>query len=104
MNGQLNEHLYQTETEAKNQVEHIVEDLAKERGIDEELKSLDQLRWVAEMNNCKACAEETVMREIIFAWFFRRVNDKQIVQNRRTIDNVLDVVPSKRRITWEPID
>ena len=67
MNGKLNEHLHQAETEAKNQVRKIVEDLAKERGIDEEMKSLDQLRWVAEMNNCKACAEEIVMREIIFA-------------------------------------
>ena len=44
MNGQLNEHLHKTETEAKNQVRKIVEELAKERGIDEELKSLDQLR------------------------------------------------------------
>ena len=67
MNGKLNEHLHQTETEAKNQVRQMVDKMAKERGIDEELKSLDQLRWVAEMNNCKSCAEEIVMREIIFA-------------------------------------
>ena len=67
MNGQLNEHLHKTETEAKNQIRQLVDKMAKERGIDEKMKSLDQLRWVAEMNNCKACAEEIVMREIIFA-------------------------------------
>ena len=67
MNGQLNEHLHKTETEAKNQIRQMVDKMAKERGIDEKMKSLDQLRWVAEMNNCKSCAEEIVMQEIIFA-------------------------------------
>ncbi|MBR2000293.1 MAG: TnpV protein [Lentisphaeria bacterium] len=35
-------------------------------GIDENLKSRDMLRWVAEMNNIKASAEEIVLREVIY--------------------------------------
>ena len=44
----------------------IVGEFAKERGIDEELKAYDMLKWVAEMNNIKACAEEIVLREVIY--------------------------------------
>ena len=35
------------------------------RGIDEDLKARDMLRWVAEMNNIKASAEEIVLREVV---------------------------------------
>ena len=40
--------------------------LAKKRGIDEYIKTSNPLRWVQEMNNCKASAEEVVMQEVIF--------------------------------------
>ena len=36
------------------------------RGIDENLKTRDMLRWVAEMNNIKASAEEIVSREVVY--------------------------------------
>ena len=35
------------------------------RGIGEDLKTHDMLRWVAEMNNIKVSAEEIVLREVI---------------------------------------
>ena len=44
----------------------IVPRLATERGIDENLKACDMLRWVAEMNNIKASAEEIVLKEVIY--------------------------------------
>ena len=47
-------------------VEAIVADFARERGIDEELKASDALKWVAEMNNIKTSAEEIVLREVIY--------------------------------------
>ena len=47
-------------------LETIIPRLAAERGIDEDLKARDMLRWVAEMNNIKASAEEIVSREVIF--------------------------------------
>ena len=46
-------------------VEAVVANLARKRGIDKELKVSDALKWVAEMNNIKASAEEIVLREVI---------------------------------------
>ena len=47
-------------------VEAIVANLAQERGIDEELKASDAIKWVAEMSNIKASAEESVLREVVY--------------------------------------
>ena len=43
-----------------------VEKLAARNGITEELKATNQMRWVQEMNNVRACAEEFVLREVIY--------------------------------------
>ena len=62
----LNAHLHEIDVQANEMVEAIVANLARERGIDEELKASDALKWVAEMNNIKASAEEIVLREVIY--------------------------------------
>ena len=61
----LNAHLHEIDVQANEMVEAIVANLARERGIDEELKASDALKWVAEMNNIKASAEEIVLREVV---------------------------------------
>ena len=63
--GRLNAHLHKIDVQANAMVEAIVADIARERGIDEELKASDALKWVAEMNNIKASAEEIVLREVV---------------------------------------
>ena len=62
----LNQHLYETEQEAKRQIDITLSRLVKERDITEELKATDPLRWVQEMNNAKQSAEEIVLNEIIY--------------------------------------
>ena len=62
----LNAHLHEIDVQANEMVEAIVANLARERGINEELKASDALKWVAEMNNIKAIAEEIVLREVIY--------------------------------------
>ena len=62
----LNQHLYETEQEAKQQIDLTLSRLVKERGITEELKVSNPLQWVQEMNNAKHCAEEIVLNEIIY--------------------------------------
>ena len=62
----LNQHLYETEQEAKRQIELTLSQLVKERGITEELKATNPLLWVQEMNNAKQSAEEIVLNEIIY--------------------------------------
>ena len=63
--GTLNQRLYEIDLEAKQMVESIITRLAAERGIDENMKTRDMLRWVSEMNNIKASAEEVVLREVV---------------------------------------
>ena len=59
----LNARLHEIDLEANETLDTIIPLLATERGIDENLKSRDMLRWVTEMNNIKASAEEIVLRE-----------------------------------------
>ena len=63
--GKLNARLHEIDLEANEMLETIIPRLATERGIDENLKAHDMLRWVAEMNNVKASAEEIVLREVV---------------------------------------
>ncbi len=64
--GKLNAHLHEIDVEANKTLETIMSRFATERGIDEHLKATNPLLWVQEMNNCKASAEETVLREVIY--------------------------------------
>ena len=64
--GKINAYLYEIDVQANEMTEAIVANLARERGIDEEFKASDALKWVAEMNNIKASAEEIVLREVIY--------------------------------------
>ena len=63
--GELNTRLHEIDLEANEMLDTIIPRLATERGIDENLKARDMLRWVAEMNNIKANAEEIVLREVV---------------------------------------
>ena len=63
--GKLNDRLHEIDLEANEMLDSIIPRLATERGVDENLKALDMLRWVAEMNNIKASAEEIVLREVV---------------------------------------
>ena len=63
--GTLHARLHEIDLEVNEMFETIIPRLAAERCIDENLKARDMLRWVAEMNNIKASAEETVLREVV---------------------------------------
>ena len=62
----LNQHLYETEQEAKRQIDLALSQLVKERGITEELKATNPLLWVQKMNNANQSAEDIVLNEVIF--------------------------------------
>ena len=64
--GKLNTRLHEIDLEANEMLETIIPRLTAERGIDENMKALDMLRWVTEMNNIKASAEEIVLREVVY--------------------------------------
>ncbi len=64
--GKLNAQMHEIDFEASAMIESIISRLAAERGINEDLKARDMLRWVAEMNNIKASAEEIVLQEVVY--------------------------------------
>ena len=64
--GKINARLHEIDLEANVLLETIITRLAAERGIDENLKARDMLRWVAEMNNIKSSAEEIILKEVIY--------------------------------------
>ena len=46
LTGKLNEHLNQTDQEAREQVETLMEQMTEKQGVTEELKAQDQMEWV----------------------------------------------------------
>ena len=64
--GILNAQLHEIDLDANEMLDTIIPRLAAERGVDENLKARDMRRWVAEMNNIKAVAEEIVLQEVVY--------------------------------------
>ena len=59
LTGKLNEHLNQIDQESRKQ-------MAEKKGVTEELKVQDQMKWVRLMNNIKASAEEIVLKNMVY--------------------------------------
>ena len=66
LTGKLTDHLNQVDKEVREKVEMLMEQLAEQWGVTEELKMQDQMEWVRRMNNIKNVAEEIVYKNIIF--------------------------------------
>ena len=66
LTGKLTEHLNQVDKEVREKVEMLVEQMAEQWGVKEELKMQDQMEWVRRMNNIKVTAEEIVLKENIY--------------------------------------
>ena len=66
LTGKMNEHLNQTNQEAREQVETLMEQMTEKQGVTEELKAQDQMEWVRLMNNIKASAEEIVLKNMVY--------------------------------------
>ena len=66
LTGKLTEHLNQVDKEAREKVEMLMEQMAEQWGVTEELKMQDPMEWVGRMNNIRACEEEIVLKEIVY--------------------------------------
>ena len=66
LTGKLTEHLNQVDKEAREKVEMLMEQMAEQWGVTEELKMQDQMAWVGRMNNIRACVEEIVQYTMVF--------------------------------------
>ena len=64
LTGKLTKHLNQIDKEVREKVEMLMEQMAEQWGVTEELKIQDQMEWVRRMNNIKNIAEESVLKII----------------------------------------
>ena len=66
LTGKLTEHLNQVDKEAREKVEMLMEQMAEQWDVTEELKTQNQMEWMQRMNNIKTNAEEVVLKENIY--------------------------------------
>ena len=67
LSGKLNGYLADIDRQAEEVFNELVKKYAKILGVTEQLKAENQMKWVSLMNNIRACATETVNRDIIYA-------------------------------------
>ena len=67
LNGELTTHLREIDKTANEQLNSLMQALAKEAGATEQLKAADQLVWVGLMNNLKSQAEELILTELVYS-------------------------------------
>ncbi len=66
LSGELKKHLLMIQEQAEERFDLLVEQMAKQEGVTEQLKEQAQMLWVQRMNNIRARAEEIVRTEIIY--------------------------------------
>ena len=71
VNDKLNEYLYNIDTIVMEKVQKLIKELAEKENITEELKSSNQMLWIGKMNNIKNIAEEAILKEYIYVWYYR---------------------------------
>lgn len=64
--ARLNEYLHKMDEECHEMLDRIVEKMKEKQGVTEQLKAENQMLWVGKMNNIIACAEEVVVRELVY--------------------------------------
>lgn len=67
LSGRLSEHLAETDRSARERVRLLTERLAVKQCVSEALKAAEQMMWTGRMNNIRACAEEVVLAEVVYA-------------------------------------
>ena len=66
MDGTLKDHLEEEDKSADEMHEQLTVQMKTQETITEELKTLDQLRWVQWMNNIRNHGDEIVYKELIY--------------------------------------
>ena len=64
--GKLHSHLADTEKQAHALFSRLVKEYAEKKGVTEQLKSTDQMKWVGKMNAIRNAATEIINRELIY--------------------------------------
>ena len=65
LSGELFQHLAEIDKTCEEQLELIMQQMAKQEGVTEALKAADQMEWVRRMNSIRSRAEEIVLQELV---------------------------------------
>ena len=66
LSGDLFQHLEEIEKTCEERMELLSQQMAKQEGVTEMLKAVDQMEWVRRMNSINNRAEEIVLSELIY--------------------------------------
>ena len=67
LSEKLYSHLREIDEAAQSRMETMLPKLMAAAGVNENLKAENPMKWVGLMNNCKAQAEETILRELVYS-------------------------------------
>ena len=66
LDGSLWDHLAEIDLTCNNRLDVLISGMQEKQGITEDLKARDPMAWVGAMNNIRNCAEEIILRELIY--------------------------------------
>ena len=66
VSGTLSDHVAKVDRQAEEMLDRLIQQMAEQEGITEQLKAQDQMAWVRRMNNIRNAAEEIVLNELIY--------------------------------------
>lgn len=64
--GRLNSYLADIDEQAEDMLCRLVKQIVERKGATEQLKAENQMEWVRQMNNLRACVMEIVNEKLIF--------------------------------------
>jgi len=66
LDGTLWEHLAEVDIACNNRLDVLISGMQEKQGITEALKARDAMAWIGAMNNIRSCAEEIILRELVY--------------------------------------
>lgn len=63
--GKLNEYLADLDRQAEDMFSRLVKQMAEREGVTEQLKAVNQMEWIAQMNSIRQRATEIINHDII---------------------------------------
>lgn len=66
LDGSLWDHLAEIDLTCNNRLDVLISGMKQNQGITEALKVRDPMAWVGAMNNIRNCAEEIILRELVY--------------------------------------
>ncbi|MBR6089428.1 MAG: TnpV protein [Anaerolineaceae bacterium] len=65
LNGTLDKHLADAQERAKEMLDKLIRQMARNESVTENLKATDQMEWIRRMNSIRNRAEEIIIDEVI---------------------------------------